>query len=530
MGTLLETPALGRNRIPLRPYQEEALEAIRGEFARGKRSTLLVLPTGTGKTVTFGNVARRTMERGGKALILAHRGELIDQAANTLDAIGVEAAIEKADQYARQLFEPGCVIATVQTMRGKRLESWDPNHFRVIITDEAHHATADSYQRIYRHFRGARHLGVTATADRADEDSLSDVFESVAYELSLWDAMTAPDPGPFLCRLKVVQCDVKIDLRGIKTSGGDFDVHELERRISPLMGTLANAVRQEVGRRPTLVFTPDVGSAQAMATALQSMGLSADWISGDDVNRADKIRALKAGETQILCNCMLLTEGFDCPSIAAIVLCRPTKSRPLYAQMVGRGTRIHPGKSDCLIIDFDYLTTKHDLVKPVELFDTTHTDDEVMALAQKIASETKGADLLEAIERAEKEHKERQVLRIQAREREIKYRRVSYDPADVYETFGLPWRGKSPDKIIHKATEGQVKYLSNCFKVTNSQGMSKASASTLIDYLSTRRKEGLATMKQVRWAIKMGLPADQARKLTFEEASAYLDSVFKKRA
>ena len=170
------------------------------------------LPTGCGKTITFGMITRKAIEKGNKVLILAHRGELIDQAAEKLCTLGVDAQIEQASSYARSVWEPDCVVGTVQTLRGKRLESWPRDYFRLIVTDEAHHATADTYQAIYEHFN-ALHLGVTATADRADEDSLSDVFESVAYEYSLWDAMRAPHPGPYLCRLTFVQCDLQIDLR-----------------------------------------------------------------------------------------------------------------------------------------------------------------------------------------------------------------------------------------------------------------------------------------------------------------------------
>ena len=138
---------------------------------------------------------------------------------------------------------------------------------------------------------------------------------------------------------------------------------------------------------------------------------------GDDSLRNDKVKALQNGSIQGLVNCALLTEGFDCPAISAVVLCRPTKSRSLYAQMAGRGTRLAPGKKDCLLVDFNFLTAKHDLVKPVDLFDSTHTDPEVLDLAAKATKKKKGVDLLEAIEQAEKTHRERLALKIKARER-----------------------------------------------------------------------------------------------------------------
>ncbi len=526
--TILEAPDLGPNSISLRPYQWEAIDAVRAEFAKGRQSTLVILPTGTGKTITFGMVTRKTIAKGGKVLILAHREELIQQADDKLSKLGIVSAIEKASCYARALFEPDCVIATVQTMQKKRLESWSPDYFRLIITDEAHHATAKSYQAIYKHFAPAFHLGVTATADRADEDELSDVFESVAYELSLWDAMRAPPPGPYLCRIKFVQCDVQVDLRSIRTTGGDFNQGDLEEAIKPKIEILANAVRQEIDQRKTLIFTPDVGSGQGMASALSSLGFKAEASWGADPERKRKIAELHAGNIQILCNCALLTEGFDCPDIAAIVLCRPTQSRPLYAQMVGRGTRMAPGKDDCLIVDFDYLTAKHDLVKPVELFDTTHTDVEALACAQELLLKEPGIDLMEAIERGEKISEERKILRIRARERTVKYKKVCYDPMAVFDTMGIPSRHSNPNLVINRATEKQADVLSK-MGVDKAETLSKKKASSLIEILFQRRAAGLATMKQVSWLIANGVEPAVARTTKFTDASQMLDRFFQRR-
>lgn len=527
MSAILEKPELGPCHVVLRPYQEEAITAARAAFANGNRSTLLSIPTGCGKTIIFGSVARRAVERGKRVLILAHREELIEQAVNKLDMLGVEVGVEKASSRARSLFEPDVVIATVQTMQRKRLEGWPRDYFHLIVTDEAHHATAKTYRNIYKHFNTALHLGVTATADRADEDNLGGVFESVAYEMSLWDAMTAESPGPYLSRLRFVQCDVDIDLRDIRTTAGDFNQADLEDKIRPLIDTLANAIRQEIGERKTLVFTPDVGSAQAMATALGSLGLRAEWVSGDDGERKEKVERLHSGETQVLANCALLTEGFDSPSISAIALCRPTKSRPLYAQMAGRGTRLAPNKTDCLLIDFNYLTAKHDLVRPCELFDTRGTDAEVLEIADEIVKAEGGKDLLEAIAQAREEKQKRTVMRVKARERTISYRKVSYDPLSVFDTMGVPWRG-SKDAVVKKASAKQVETLEK-FGVQDAPNLSKTRAGTLLDYLFQRSKAGLASMKQVSWAIAKGVDPAVARAMTRAEASAFLDTVFQKR-
>ncbi len=526
---LLDKPCLGPLKVDLRPYQDEAIGAVRAEFARGVKRTLMVMFTGGGKTITFGMIVRKCIEKGGRVLILAHRKELIDQAANKLDLLGVEVGIERAEHQARSLYEPDAVVATVQTLRGDRLESWPRDHFRMIIVDEAHHAVADSYRRILAHFSPAYVLGVTATADRADEESLSKVFQSIAFEMNLWDGMTAPEPGPYLSRLKFVQCDVDIDLRDLRVKGDDFTDEDLEARIGPLVEVLANAIRQEAGDRRTLIFTPQVKSSQAMATALQSMGIAADWVSGDDPDRDAKVARFRSGEIRILSNVGIFTEGVDVPEISAIALCRPTRSRPLYSQIVGRGTRLAPGKDSCLLIDFNFLTAKHDLVKPVDLFDSTHIDGEVLNIAQGLVEKDRDLDLAEAIERAEEEHKRRTVLRVKAREREVKYRKVSYDPLAVYETLGLPWRGsRSPNAVINKATPRQVQALTN-MGIDGASDMSRTRASTLLDYLGSRRKRGLATLKQTSWLIAKGVDPETARAMTFQEASDALSRIFGER-
>jgi superfamily II DNA or RNA helicase len=525
---LLDKPALGPCRVQLRPYQTEAIDAVRARFVAGDRSTLLVMATGLGKTITFGMIARLCVERGGRALVLAHRKELIDQAVNKLDLLGVEAGVERAEHRARATFDPDVVVATTQTLQRDRLESWPADYFRMVVVDEAHHATASTYKSILNHFRSARVLGVTATADRADEEDLGQVFESVAYEYDLFRAMTAEAPGPYLCRLKFVQCDVDIDLRDLRPRRDDYSESDLEGRIAPLADTLANALKQEMGDRRTIVFTPGVKSAQGIATALASLGVRADWSSGDDPERDAKIERFRRGESQVFVNCGIAVEGFDVPEVAAVGLCRPTKSRLLYSQMAGRATRLAKGKADALLIDFNFLTANHDLVKPVELFDTSAADSEVLEIANEIARKEPGTDLLEAVERAVKEKQHRAVLRVQARERKLSYRRVSYDPLTVFDAVGLPWRG-GRDAVVNRATGAQVAALEK-FGVDDAPNLSKTRASTLLDYLTSRRKQGLARPRQVAWAIAKGCDPEVARRMTFEEASQFLDGVFRKRA
>ena len=253
-----------------------------------------------------------------------------------LERVGLSPGVERAEETARSSFEPHAVVASVQSIcRPKRLETWPTDYFKLIVVDECHHATAKTYQRILKHFASAKLLGVTATPDRADGEEIAEVFNTIAYEMSLWEAMTAPPPGPYLCGLTIDRCETEIDLRQLRTTRGDFSPADLEEIILPIIEMLANATREKIGDRQTIVFTPDCGSASAMATALQSLGLRADYVWGDSPDRAEKVEKYRTGETQVLVNCMLFVEGFDAPETSAIVLCRPTKSRSLYSQMVG---------------------------------------------------------------------------------------------------------------------------------------------------------------------------------------------------
>ena len=529
---LLSTPELGANTLTPREYQSAAIDAARVELGvHRKRSTLIILPTGTGKTVAFALAARSCVQKGGRALVIAHREELITQAANVIERAGLHPAVERADSYARAHFEPNVVVASVQTIGGKkRLATWPRDYFNLIVIDEAHHATAETYRRVANHFASAKLLGVTATPDRADDDEIAAVFESVAYEMSIWDAMTAPAPGPYLCPLKIVRCEEPIDLRGIRTTAGDFNAAELEERIGPIIESLANAIKPRIEGRQTIVFTPDCGSSSAMATALQSIGVRADYVWGDSPDRAEKVARYQVGETQVLVNCMLFTEGFDAPSTSAIVLCRPTKSRSLYSQMVGRGTRLAPGKPDCLLIDFAWLTDKMDLVRPSDLFDRSNRpDDEAKILAEEIEKATGPIDLIEAAERAKEEAVRRREIAVKAWAKSCNMRFVSYNALDMANTLGIPVRGATRDAIHSPATDRQVETLAK-FGVADGKTMSVRRAAKMLDTIFDRMKRKLATAKQLTWLIKLGVEPSQARSMTFAEASAFLDSKFQKRA
>jgi superfamily II DNA or RNA helicase len=425
-------PPLGLDQINMRSYQADAVRSTRDAIKKGYRAPLIVHATGLGKTVIIAKIARMVADKDGRTLVIAHRDELITQTANTLERAGITAGIEKASAKARHGMDPQVVVASVQTLQKKRLESWPKDHFKMIICDEAHHATASSYRKIKNHFHTAIFAGVTATPDRVDGESLMGVFDIVAHEFSIIDGMTAEAPGPYLARLTYVQIKIDIDLRSLKMDKKkDFSNDDLAERISPKIGLLANSIQQEAGDRPTIIFMPDVASASAMSNALESMGLASTWVSGECPDRSEKVARYQRKDVQYIVNFGVLTEGFDAAHTACVVPLRPTKSRALFMQMLGRGTRL--GKPDCRVLDFNYLTDEHDLVRPADLFINDGGASEVRKLTHELLAKGKGLDVLDITNAAKKIHAEKEAARreveIRTRQRTIAYEsRTEFDP------------------------------------------------------------------------------------------------------
>ncbi|MBX6312057.1 MAG: DEAD/DEAH box helicase [Isosphaeraceae bacterium] len=523
--------------IQSRPYQEKARTNVFAEWLGGKDSTLVILPTGCGKTVLAGMIAAEALEaHGRRMLFLAHRGELITQAANTFQRMGMDVAIEKADQRAgghAGFFgkKPDVVVGTVQTLQGRRLRSWDRHEFGLICTDEAHHARARTYRAIYDYFQGYWHLGITATPDRGDGQNLGAVYESVALEYSLKHAIGGcppDDPGGWLVPLVTARCKVNVDLRKIKTTGGDLNQGDLEEAIGPYIEELADATKAEIGARQTVIFTPDVGSAEGVASALKQMGAAAEAVSGrmNDLERARTLRAFANKEFQVICCCDLLIEGWDCPSVSAVVVMRPTLQRSRYAQMIGRGTRPCPGdgKEDCLIVDFAWeTTTGHELVTAVELFDDSNQDDEVQEIAQQLLFEGKEPNPMRAVERAEEIFRERQKFKIRLTGRKAAYTKFVYDPVGVAHFLGIPIKRSWDLGSGSPATAKQVEYLKAVG--IDAEGMTKFGASKFIDEVRRRREQDLATPKQVQYMINLGVDPEQARTVEFARASEIINEL-----
>jgi ATP-dependent helicase IRC3 len=353
--------------LTLRPYQEEAIQAV----TNGIQRPLVALPTGTGKTVVFVHLVDR---RGGRALILVHRDELIQQALEKLQLVNpdLDIGVVKAAQNA---VDAQVVVASVQTIsREKRLAQLAVD-INTVIVDEAHHAVAPSYRRVLEHVGslfvgGPLTVGFTATPERADNTGLGDIWQGIAYQRSILEMMLAG----YLCDLRAVQVRLKLDLDDVHTRHGDFIESELGDAMTEANAPthVVAAYQEHAAGRKALVFTPTVRLAHDMACAFQGQGINAEAVDGttpEDERRAT-LRRLHTGETMVVCNCLVLTEGFDSPSVNCIVVARPTKSKPLYIQMIGRGTRIYPGKDDLLVLDVVGASSRHSLMTATSLFQT----------------------------------------------------------------------------------------------------------------------------------------------------------------
>lgn len=350
--------------MELRPYQQEARKAVERDWEGDFLRTLLVLPTGCGKTIVFSKIVEDMVCQGSRCLILAHRGELLDQAADKLlQSTGLRCAVEKAEETCMDSWYRVAVGSVQSLQRPARLARFPENYFDIIVVDEAHHALSEGYQRVLGHFGGAKVLGVTATPDRGDMRNLGQYFEHLAYEYTLPRAVK----DGYLCPIKAVTIPLTLDLSGVGVQAGDFKNSDIDTALDPYLQQIAEEMKQYCADRKTVVFLPLVKTSQKFRDILNANGFRAAEVNGGSHDRAEILRDFEGGRYNVLCNSMLLTEGWDCPSVDCVVVLRPTKIRSLYSQMVGRGTRLFPGKEDLLLLDFLWHTERHELCHPASL-------------------------------------------------------------------------------------------------------------------------------------------------------------------
>jgi len=363
--------------LDLRPYQREALQKVYEAYKNGRRRVIVSLPTGTGKTVVFAHFPSffRMKKR---LLVLAHREELLLQAREKFLHIDPELKVGIEQSASRAPADAKVVIASVPTLShagGVRLRQLSPEEFFLIVVDEAHHAVAPTYRRIFEHFglfdRGTlRYLvGFTATPRRGDKQGLGAVFEEVCYARDLREMIS----DQYLCPITGWRVYTETSLDSVKIRHGDFVESQLARAVntSDRNNLLVAAYRKYAAGRRAIVFCVNIAHAMDVCAAFTAADIRTAAVWGDmpREDRRMKLAQFSRGEIDVVTNCNVLTEGFDEPRVDAIIMARPTRSKLLYAQMVGRGTRRHPDKTDVTVIDIADNSTTHQLPRLNDLFD-----------------------------------------------------------------------------------------------------------------------------------------------------------------
>lgn len=539
----------------LRDYQKECSGSIFSEWDN-EDSTLAVLPTGTGKTIIIADVIRKAFPR--RAMFLAHRQELIYQACDKIRrTTGLTTGIEMGDQRTDigGAFRMSVVVSTIQTLGsggdgGGRMGKFDPMKFGILIIDEAHHATSPSYRRVIDYYRSnpkLKVLGVTATPDRGDEEALGQVFKTVAFDYEILDAIRDGWLVPIEQQMVTIN---GLDFSSVRTTAGDLNsadlaaVMEAEKVLHGVVGSTIDII----GSKRALVFTASVKHAE-MASEIfnrHKSGMS-EWVcGGTDTDKRKLInQKFDSSEIQVLCNCGTHTEGYDSPGIEVIVMARPTKSRSLYAQMIGRSTRALPGvvdghgldtpdlrkasianspKPSCLVIDFVGNSGKHKLMTTADILGGKVSDVAIESAIIRAKNSSKPVRMDTLLEEEEAAQKERDVRRILEEARRMRLRaKVSFsqttiDPFNILQIQPVKQRGWDQGKVL---SEKQRNFMRK--SGINPDSMNYSAAKQLIGELITRFDKHLCTLNQAKVLKKFGYRTD----MTFQEASQTIDAVAK---
>lgn len=507
--------------MQLRPYQEEARQAVFSEWEKGNGKTLLVLPTGCGKTIVFAKITEDGVRDGNRVLILAHRGELLDQAADKIKkATGLHCSVEKAEQTCLGSWHRVTVGSVQSLMREKRLSQFAPDYFDIIIVDEAHHCISDGYQRVLQHFSEAKVLGVTATPDRGDMRNLGSYFDSLAYEYTLPKAIKEG----YLTPIKALTVPLQLDLSGVAMQNGDFKAADIDNALEPYLYQIADEMLKNCADRKTVVFLPLIKTSQKFRDILNEKGFRAAEVNGESGNRAEILEAFDRGEYNVLCNSMLLTEGWDCPSVDCVIVLRPTKVRSLYSQMVGRGTRLYPGKENLLLLDFLWHTERHELCHPAHLI--CDNDEVAKKMTENIESAGCPVDIEEAEQQAasdviaqREEALAKQLAELRSRKRKLvdplqfEMSIQAEDLSSYVPAFG--WECAPP-------TDKQKETLEK-LGILPDQIENAGKAKLILDRLAKRRDEGLTTPKQIRLLERYGFK--RVGEWSFDSAKRLIDRI-----
>lgn len=498
--------------MDLRPYQVNLISSVHKSWENWDR-VIAVAPTGSGKAVMMACIARDRMEHG-PVLILAHRQELIDQAIDKMEkATGVFATKEMSEN--RATGDERMVVASMQTLI--RRDVFGPGHFKTVIVDECHHLVSESYLNLMGRYADAKVLGVTATPDRSDKKELGSYFQSVAYEIGLLDLIAQG----YLSKIVVNRIPVRVDISSVNKRAGEYASEDLDSAISPWLTKILAHIPRD---RKVLVFLPLIATSKLFTDLAKAVGFDAEHIDGDSRDRSDILARFAAKKVGILSNSMLLIEGYDCPSIDCVLVLRPTMSRPLYSQMIGRGTRIYPGKENLLVLDPLWLTGKHSLVKPTSLV----TDSpEIAKIAEEMLDQGEMLDVERVVDSAKEQREQSLINKLKEQaDKAVGKKLNAIDPLEFavslhdarlaeYEPV-MEWERLPP-------SPKQVQMIER-FGLAGDKVTCKGHASAIINRIMDRQKLKLASPKQLKWLIKLGHPKPYTE--SFAGASEFLDKQF----
>lgn len=533
-----------------RPYQQEATSAILRAWAQGQHS-ICVVATGGGKTVIAVATAAKIHENGGgRILYLANRNELCEQPRLAFQQQGIRADLEKAEDHAHvvnpnvvyakssiERLNNQIVIASVQTLSRKtRLERFPRDYFKYIFADECHMSIAASWKRIFDHFEGAKRCGFTATPFRADGKTLTEIFQTECYRKGLFDLV---DEGYLVSPDNVDKLSTAISLAAVRVKhtvqGLDYDLQDASDAISPYFDAIARELKERHSERHILAFLPLVASSQKFVRACQAAGINAVHIDGEDPDRDAKLAMFKKGEITLLSNSNLLHTGVDLPACDATLNLRPTKSKVLYQQIIGRSTRTIPGlidgidtvqdrlnaiagsaKPKAYVIDPLWLSNDHDLVTPSFLI--ASSQEEAIEMQKRAGKSYSLRSLRSQIQR-EREEKIRRRLEATARFREnsidAKYFAASIHDAELlaYEPV-YTWEKAALNRFtITLLRRDGIDPES----VTGGEGEARA----ILKALGRRKYQKMPSIRQLAGAHDAGLDPETLWSLTLKEAQRY---------
>jgi superfamily II DNA or RNA helicase len=535
----------------LRTYQHECIESVFREW-QTHNSTLVVLPTGSGKSVIFSEIVRRMYPK--RSLVIAHRKELIQQAAKHIERAGLNTEIEMANQKAdASLFQrASIVVASIQTLvsggASKRMTKFRPEDFGLIVVDECHHGTASSYKAVLDHFsqnKDIRIFGCTATPDRADEAALGQIFESVAFEYEILDAIEDGYLVPIDQQMVSIGT---LDYSDVRTTAGDLNGADLESILvdeKNLQGMVGSAI-EIIGKRKSIAFTASVRHAEKCCEIFNRhrAGMAA-WISGrtPSGDRARILSGFASGEIQVLSNVGVATEGFDMPDCECVIMGRPTKSRALYTQMCGRVTRPLTGvidgmhsayerkeaiassaKPSALVLDYVGNSGKHKLMTTADILGGKY-DDETKVLAEKKVKAANGpVRMTEVFKESERELRELKEKARQAEEARraklvatVHFTTTRINPFDAFQI--KPAQDKSWDngKVLSDKQRGILLKMG-----VDPDSIPYAQGRQLVIEQMRRWQNDLCSLKQIQILRKRGIAAAN---LTRQEASRLIDEI-----